>query len=93
MVKVRGWAANECEICGGVPVEWIADIKEIDPFVDEGGQKWRCWDREAVHWRCADHPYMGKRTYQDGHVARGPSCMAESLALQIGRTRAAMLEG
>jgi len=47
-------------------------MSEGDPIVDAKGEKWRTWEYDgAAHFRCADHPYVGKLTYQDGHVDGG----------------------
>jgi len=66
------WVLHSCETCGAIPIRWTADMSEGDPIVDAKGEKWRTWEYDgAAHFRCADHPYVGKLTYQDGHVDGG----------------------
>ena len=63
------WACDKC----GAPATFMgADLREIEPVLDEANKLWARWAYDGEpHYRCSRHPYKPKTTYQNGETFGG----------------------
>lgn len=54
-----------CETCGRPAANYVADVKEGPPVVDEQGKRWVTWKKVGEHWWCREHARPSEREWSE----------------------------